>query len=400
MAKNKITSNDFLRFLDDEESGSDVVAFAPKDKNDHKALAEREQSVSIASPKALAKGEQSVSKALAESLSKIESVSIASPKALAKGEQSVSKALAETDVLGLIGKEKKLLFFIYQKCEDNGSLETPIITSEDLLKYLEVSSVRLRNLIFRLQDQKNIIRVTQVHLGRSGWRRFSIEKDVFQIIRLHTSSTKALAEREQSVSIASPKALAYPLAGVPYSSSSSNIFNKITTTIEKPEISAELHLPDNLARFGISKNNLQKLISDGVCSFEVVQKSIEALSFDVEKGKTGNLAAILFGVLRSGKEYISQKQAEELSKELDFELKRINEAESMRQKLHEMRLKAQYEAFLEKTPEYFNEIKKRHGGLLDENSGLLETIAFEEFKADLNLSKEFEKDNLINSEVG
>ncbi len=141
-------------------------------------------------------------------------------------------------------------------------------------------------------------------------------------------------------------------------------------------------MPINLARFGISKNNLQKLISDGVCSFEVVQKSIEALSFDVEQGKTGNLASILFGVLRSGKEYISQKQAEELSKELEFELKRANEAESMRQRVHEMRLKAQYEVFLEKTPEYLELIKKRHGGLLGENSELLEKIAFEEFKTE------------------
>ena len=96
-----------------------------------------------------------------------QTVSNASPKVLAKREQHVSKPLAENDVLGLIGKEKRLLFFIFQKCESSGALETPIVTTEELLTNLDVSSVRLRNLIFRLQEQKQLIKVTQVHLGLS-----------------------------------------------------------------------------------------------------------------------------------------------------------------------------------------------------------------------------------------
>ncbi len=175
--KSKVSVDDFVFF--DEQESQPLNIIAKSIQNESKPLAEREQTVSIASPKALADREQYVSKPLAENDAKMQTVSIASPKALVDREQYVSKPLAENDVLGLIGKEKKLLFFIYQKCESSGALETPIVTTEELLKTLDVSSVRLRNLIFRLQDQKAVIKVTRVHLGRSGWRRFSIEKEVF-----------------------------------------------------------------------------------------------------------------------------------------------------------------------------------------------------------------------------
>ena len=186
----------------------------------------------------------------------------------------------------------------------------------------------------------------------------------------------ALDSRETGVSSALDKPLDKPLDDVPYSSSN-YIYN---TTIEQPKNSPEITLPENLAKYGISKTNLEKLISDQLCSFECVQKSVDALSFDVTNGKTGNLAAILFGVLRSGKEYVSQKYAEKTSNELSTELKRLEIFERNRQTLAETRLKVQYEEFLINTPDYVENIKKRHNGILNASSDLIEKIAFEEFK--------------------
>lgn len=218
MSKKKISSADFLRLMEDEENSSQPIAFAPQSFSDNatKSLAENStidqetdnKEITLHEPKLSQNGNKSLdnhvtvsSSAPSKPLAKREqSVSNASPKAVATREQSVSKPLAESDVLGLIGKEKKLLFFIFQKCESVGSLETQIVTTEELLKSLDVSSVRLRNLIFRLQEEKCLIKVTRVHLGRSGWRKFSLDKEVFQIIRIHLSSEKALAEREQCVS--------------------------------------------------------------------------------------------------------------------------------------------------------------------------------------------------------
>ena len=404
MSKKKISADDFLRLMEDEESSSQPIAFAPilskknssinssanndeikihepklsqpimeskqslNGENTQKPLAMREQTVSNASPKALAAREQSVSKPLAESDGPKVTVSNASPKALAAREQSVSKPLAESDVLGLIGKERKLLFFIFQKCESIGSLETQIVTTEELLKVLDVSAVRLRNLIFRLQDEKKLIKVTQVHLGRSGWRKFSLDKEVFQIIRIHLSSGKPLAEREQTVSNASPKALAYPLAEAPYSSS--NNLNINTNTIE---------LPENLRRFGISTVNLERLLSSGKTTQEVIERSLAALSFDVENGKTGNLANILFGVLGTGREYISQKYSETLQKELDVELARIQQAEENQKLATEIQLQAKFKAYLQENPEFLESVRERHKAFV-KNDSVLEKLAFGEFK--------------------
>jgi hypothetical protein len=207
-----------------------------------------------------------------------------------------------------------------------------------------------------------------VHLGRSGWRKFSLDKEVFQIIRIHLSSGIALAEREQTVSNASPKALAYPLAEAPYSSS--NNLNINTNTIE---------LPENLRRFGISVVNLNNLASSGKATQEVIERSLAALSFDVENGKAGNLANILFGVLGTGREYISQKYSETLQKELDAELARIQQAEERQRRLAETKLQFKFSEFLIENPDFLESIRERNKGIV-QNQELLEKVAFEEFK--------------------
>ncbi len=332
---------------------------SPSDDNPNfKPLADREQSVSNASPKPLAKREQTVSKPLAENDVKIDTVSNASPKPLAKREQTVSRPLAENDVLGLIGKEKRLLFFIFQKCESSGALETPIVTTEELLTNLDVSSVRLRNLIFRLQEQKQLIKVTQVHLGRSGWRRFSLEKDVFKMIRIHLSSEKPLAEREQSVSNASPKALAYPLATPPCSSSNLNI-NKTTTTPSELEPDIWLSVPQNLEG-RISLKQLRDFVRQGLITPEDLQSSLDGFSYDLAKNaiksKLGNPVAILIGAVKSGG-YISQSYLSELQASMaDVERSRL-EMQQIQNALALEQIQKEFESFRSQFPEEAEKFK-------------------------------------------
>ena len=380
--KSKVSVDDFVFF--DEQESQPLNIIAKSIQNESKPLAEREQTVSIASPKALADREQYVSKPLAENDAKMQTVSIASPKALADREQYVSKPLAENDVLGLIGKEKKLLFFIYQKCESSGALETPIVTTEELLKTLDVSSVRLRNLIFRLQDQKAVIKVTRVHLGRSGWRRFSIEKEVFQHIRLHLSSEKPLAEREQTVSIASPKALAYPLAEPPCSSSNLNINNTTTT---EPDL--WLSVPKNLEG-RISIRQLRDFVKQGLISAEDLQSSLDGFAYDLEKGsikaKNGNPVAILIGAVKSGG-YISQSYLSELKASLA-------DVEKARQELHQIQaenvskqLQEEFESFRAKFPDQAEQIKPMSKYLTNFELGSVGyKMWLEEYRKSQNLS--------------
>ena len=85
------------------------------------------------------------------------------------------------------------------------------------------------------------------------------------------------------------------------------------------------------------------LVSSGKASLDVVERSLAALSFDVENGKIGNLANILFGVLNSGREYISQKYSEKLQNELNDELSRIHQAEENKKRIIEARLKVKFD---------------------------------------------------------
>ena len=82
-----------------------------------KPLAMREQTVSIESPKPLAMREQTVSGEITEKGAAHDSVSNAYAEALAEPlamrEQCVSNAYANESFEALVGKEKKLLFFLY-----------------------------------------------------------------------------------------------------------------------------------------------------------------------------------------------------------------------------------------------------------------------------------------------
>ena len=80
----------------------------------------------------------------------------------------------------------------------------------------------------------------------------------------------------------------------------------------------------------------------------------------------------------------SEHSKKNWSKELEFELNRLKDIEGNHQKLLETRLKARYQEFLENTPNHLSEIKKRHHGLLSDNSSLLDKLAFEDFKTQLN----------------
>ena len=166
-----------------------------------------------------------------------------------------------------------------------------------------------------------------------------------------------------------------PRTKPPYSSSNDLYINNTTT------IAAEiLVIPENLKRFGLSLVNLQNLITAEKTTLEIVQRSLAALSYDVENGKTGNLANILFGVLGSGREYISQKYSESLQAELDQELRRIQESEEQRKKLLEIKLQEKFKTYVEQNPEFIETVKSKHGSFVTSNE-LLEKVAFEEFKS-------------------
>ena len=93
-----------------------------------------------------------------------------------------------------------------------------------------------------------------------------------------------------------------------------------------------------------------------------------------------SLANIFFGVLGTGREYISQKYSETLQIELDSELARIKETEEIEKKLQETKLQMKFKEYLELNPEFIESVKNRHKTFVNSPS-VLEKVAFEEFKA-------------------
>lgn len=199
---------------------------------------------------------------------------------LADHEQSVSKIL-ENQLDYLTGKERKLVNYLFKKCQTSASLETSPITTDELKNFLLISSDHLRNLIFRV-SKKNIITIKSLKNGRYGWRKFELNKDIFQQMSLYESVNNSLSFHEQSVS----KQIAQPLAeslALP-SSSSSNIKNTTTMTQEGlPDEWQEIDISP-LAEFNFHPGHLKQLFKHQ-CELEMVEKSIEYFAFDLTENQ-------------------------------------------------------------------------------------------------------------------
>jgi len=291
-------------------------------------------------------------------------------------EQTTNKLRTNSSFSQLVGLQKKIIEIIYRFCRISGEKTTDKISLEFLSSNCKANTAVVQVTTRRLIS-KGVLSKFDSKEGRGGWTRYSLPDVVYKELFQLETENKLSTNAEQTENKLSTQPRTEPRTSGPYSSS--NNLNIITTNTGEPEFSAEITLPNNLSRFGISKNNLQKLVDDKLCSLELMQKSIEALSFDVENGKTGNLAAILFGVLRSGKEYISQKYSETLQQELEQELKRIQESEENQKKILEIKLLKQFKDYVDQNPQFIESIKKKHNSFVTSNE-LLEKVALEEFK--------------------
>lgn len=310
------------------------VVKPPKITNESadKSLAMREQRVSDAlakSEQGSVKNKESVSKPLAmreqKTNQKSESVSkpLAQPLAiaLAEREQTVSKPLANVSKIKntgaietLVGNERVLLNFLFQKCKLIGSLESPTITTDELRNLLKIKAEHLRNLIYRLSN-KGVIEISKLKNGRAGWRKFQFSKETFQYLSLENTVSNALANREQTVSKALAQPLAEPLAT--FASSSGNYINKTTTTGEGENlINQNVLLADEwmtidiepLNLIGFTKTHLSQIASQNKLQPNIVQDSINSFAFDLQensRAKTikGDPINFFMGILRNGKPY-------------------------------------------------------------------------------------------------
>lgn len=379
MAKTKTNVTDFMDLMDEEINSSERAAFHPK--TDNKQITNGYQTDNGTEKETITNRQQTDSKQIANLSEKNETDNKQVTKRITEritiGQQTDNKQITKSGFESLVGNEKNLLLLIFKECLRIGNLISPEITLSHIYESLKINPGVAKMVIHRLV-KKGVIKREISKTGRGGWIKFSIQKELYQDLRIRESDNKEITNGYQSDNKQVTKRVTEQITSGPYSSS--NNLNIITTNTDEPEFSAEITLPNNLSRFGISKNNLQKLVDDKLCSLELVQKSIEALSFDVENGKTGNLASILFGILRSGKEYISQRYSETLQQELDQELKRIQETEDQQKRLLEIKLQEKFKTYIDQNPQFIESIKAKHSTFIT-STELLEKVALEEFKS-------------------
>jgi len=274
----------------------------------------------------------------------------------------------------LSGLQRNIMILIYDLCRINGGRTTSPVSVEQLYLKLESTRLSVQKSIQRL-EQKLLILRKSFRSGRGGWTIYELPEVVWNEILQNETSDKLRTNLGQLSDKPKTEPKTEPRTKPPYSSSNDLYINNTTTTAAEVLI-----IPENLKRFGLSLVNLQNLITAEKTTMEIVQRSLAALSYDVENGKTGNLANILFGVLGSGREYISQKYSESLQAELDQELRRIQESEEQRKKLLEIKLQEKFKTYVEQNPEFIETVKSKHGSFVTSNE-LLEKVAFEEFKS-------------------
>jgi len=347
------------------------VVEIPASETDNKEATNRYQSDNTSSIKQITNRQQTDNKGITKLSSKIETDNKQVTKRVTEQitieQQTDNKEITKCSFESLVGNEKNLLLLIFKECLRIGSLISPEITLSHIHEILEISPGVAKMVIHRLV-KKGVIKRETSKTGRGGWIKFSIQKELYQDLRIRESDNKEITNGYQRDNKQVTKRVTEQITNVPYSSS--NDLNINTNTIQ---------LPENLRRFGISTVNLEKLVSSGKATQEVIERSLAALSFDVENGKTGNLANILFGVLGSGREYISQKYSESLQQELDQELKRIEEAQENQKKISEIKLQEKFKTYVDENPQFIESIKNKNNTFVTSQE-LLEKVAFEEFR--------------------
>ena len=288
-------------------------------------VANGEQTGSKEVAKRVANGEQTGSKETAET--EIAPVSLLSqnPKRVAQrvarqvanGEQTGSKEVANLSFGTLVGKERALLLFIIEDCQNNGDLKTAPLTLERISEALGCSSNRVKNVLYRLTE-KSFIHRTEAKTGRGGWTRFGVSKELFQKVLLSETGSKALANGYQTGSKEVAKRVAQRVAGPSSSSGLIDLDQNLKTTTGEPvlfedsrvNLSPEWTAVDfsPLAEIGFTQTHLIQLAKQVKLSTAEVQASIEFFAFDLRRnGKAkllhGSPLNFFMGILRKGIPY-------------------------------------------------------------------------------------------------
>ena len=199
MSKRKTSVSDFINILEDAMNSEEAAAFAPE-QTDIKEIAngyqrgnkEITEQVSIEQQRdnkqvsMLSKKYRRGNKEVTERIT--EQITI--------GQQRDNKEITKRSFEALVGNEKNLLLLIFKECLRVGSLISPEITLSYIHEALGVSPGVAKMVIHRLV-KKGVITRELSKTGRGGWIKFSIEKQLYQDLRIRETDIKEITNGYQ-----------------------------------------------------------------------------------------------------------------------------------------------------------------------------------------------------------
>jgi len=201
------------------------------------------------------------------------------------------KKCASNSLSSLSGLPRKVILAIYQNCKMSGSNTTSEITLDHLSSIVGCNKNCIKTTINRLR-KKGFLYTIEYKTGRGGWVIYRLSQFIYlDILKnegliLHDSLLNNEANKWKTQPITQPITDHY--------SSGSNIYK--TTTNSKTQINVQLPMEwqniniEPLKEISFSENHLKQLALLPTLSPEIVQNSINAFAFDLEKnGKRKNI---------------------------------------------------------------------------------------------------------------
>jgi len=243
----------------------------------------------------------------------------------------------------LYGNLKKVMLHIYNQCKFNGTHEI-IVSIGDISNHTKIAIGSINTTLTRL-EQKGFISRLFSQGGKGGWKKIRINEQKYQemlyLETLHKPHTNLTQTSHKPHTI--PHTIPHTT-----SSSSSNIYNKTTTTSEAENLSLgglgeewlEIDI-EPLEKINFTKTHLTQIATQEKLTPQLVQESIYAFAFDLENNKRresikGDPLNYFMGILRIGKPYAPPSNYESpQDRAMRYYSERMREIEQNRLKMKE-----------------------------------------------------------------
>ena len=222
----------------------------------------------------------------------------------------------------ITGLQKKILLYIFFKCQKLGARTTKEISISELMNQLTTTKKNIKTSIYRLEKKNFVIR-KDFKNGRGGWTKYEIPEDLYYELFKYQESLNQV----ESKSFRSSK-----LTTNNHTSSSINT----TTKLSKEWLKIDL---GELSHLGFNKNHIQQISNLENISPEELQQAIDFFVFDLEENNKASEIKkspidFFMGILRRQGFYNAPKNYESpKDKALRIKIEQAQKQQERRQKM-------------------------------------------------------------------